>query len=147
MKIITEEMKYRKRLCEYALKNGVTKAARRYHTNRMFVYRQLAKYDGTVKSLALKSRRPHSHPNAHTTEELKLIKHVNTYYKNDGLAEIYVQAKKRGYKRSYGSMCKQIRKLPTITKRKSKRTSYKKHVEVKGSYPGDKVQVDIKYVP
>lgn len=27
MNIITEEMKYRQRLCEYALKNGVTKAA------------------------------------------------------------------------------------------------------------------------
>ena len=26
MNIITEEMKYRQRLCEYALKNGVTKA-------------------------------------------------------------------------------------------------------------------------
>ena len=39
MKIITEEMRYRKRLCEYAIKNGVTNAARRYHTNRKFVYR------------------------------------------------------------------------------------------------------------
>lgn len=41
MNIITEEMKYRQRLCEYALKNGVTKAARKYHTYRQFVYRQL----------------------------------------------------------------------------------------------------------
>ena len=147
MKIITEEMKYRKRLCEYAIKNGVTKAARRYHTNRMFVYRQLAKYDGTVKSLALKSRRPHNHPNSHTDEEIKIIKHVNIFYKNDGLAEIYVQAIKRGYKRSYGSMCKQIRKLPTRAKKIKKRTNYKKHKEIRGNYPGDKVQVDIKYVP
>ena len=71
MKIITEEMRFRKRLCEFALKNGVTKAARRYHTNRQFIYRQLEKYDGTLRSLALKSRKPHSHPNAHTTEELE----------------------------------------------------------------------------
>lgn len=41
MKIITEEMRFRKRLCEFALKYGVTKAAKRYHTNRQFVYRQL----------------------------------------------------------------------------------------------------------
>ncbi len=80
MNIITEEMKYRKRMCEYAIKHGVTKAAKRYHTNRMFIYRQLKKYDGTVRSLALKSRRPHNHPNAHTKEELKLLKHVNKYY-------------------------------------------------------------------
>ena len=38
MKSITEEMRFRQRLCEYALKHGVTKAARRYHTYRQFVY-------------------------------------------------------------------------------------------------------------
>ena len=41
MSIITEEMRYRQRLCEYAIKNGVTKVASRYHTNRQFVCRQL----------------------------------------------------------------------------------------------------------
>ena len=46
-------MRFRQRLCEYALKHGVTKAARRYQTNRQFVYRQLSKYDGDVRSLAL----------------------------------------------------------------------------------------------
>lgn len=35
--IMTEEMRYRQRLCEYATKNKVTKAARKYHTNRQFV--------------------------------------------------------------------------------------------------------------
>ena len=146
MKIITEEMKFRKRLCEYALKHGVTNAARRYHTNRKFVYRQLEKYDGTVRSLALKSRKPHSHPNAHTKEELELIKKVYTRYGCDGLAEVYVQLVKRGYKRSYGSMVKQIKKLPKIENTKV-RKGYTKHHEIRGEYPGDKVQVDIKYVP
>ena len=112
MTIITEEMRFRKRLCEFALKNGVTKAARRYHTNRQFVYRQLEKYDETLKSLSLKSRKPHSHPNTHTKEELELIKKIYSRYKIDGLAEVYVQLKKRGYLRSYGSMLKQIRKIP-----------------------------------
>lgn len=145
MSIITEEMRYRKRLCEYALKYGVTKAARKYHTNRQFVYRQLEKYDGTLKSLALKSRRPHSHPNAHTEEELNLIKKVKSRYGIDGLAEVYVQLQKRGYTRSYGSMVKQISKLP---KEETKlRKGYTKHEEIRGQYPGDKVQVDIKYVP
>ena len=50
MKIITEEMRFRQRLCEYALKYGVTKAARKYQTNRQFVYRQLKKYDGALHS-------------------------------------------------------------------------------------------------
>jgi hypothetical protein len=145
MKIITEEMRFRKRLCQFALKNGVTKAARRYHTNRQFVYRQLAKYDGTVKSLALKSRKPHSHPKTHTEEELNLIKKIYSRYSCDGLAEVYVQLRKRGYIRSYGSMVKQIGKIP---KEKVKiRKGYTKHKEIRGEYPGDKVQIDIKYVP
>lgn len=145
MKIITEEMRYRKRLCEYAIKNGVTKAARKYHTNRKFVYRQLEKYDGTLRSLALKSRRPHSHPNAHKTEEIELIKKVKSRYGVDGLAEVYVQLQKRGYKRSYESMVKQIKKMPK--KKVKRRNGYTKHEEIRGQYPGDKVQVDIKYVP
>ena len=41
MKSITEEMRFSQRLCEYAIKYGVTRAARRYHTNRQFVYRRL----------------------------------------------------------------------------------------------------------
>ena len=109
MTIITEEMRFRKRLCDCALKYGATKAARRYHTNRQFVYRQLKKYDGTVKSLALKSRRPHNSPNAHTEEELKLIKDM---YRRNGiyvLAEVYVRCLAKGYARSFWSMCRQIR--------------------------------------
>ncbi len=146
MKIITEEMIFRKKMCDYAKKNGVTKAARCYHTNRKFVYRQLRRYDGTAKSVAFRSRRPHRHPNAHTDEELMLLKHIKHYYQFDGLAEMYMQAKKRGYKRCYDSMCKQIRKLPKVAV-KRQRKSYVKHKEVKGRYPGDKVQVDIKYIP
>ena len=37
MKSITKEMRFRRRLCEYSIKYGVTKAARKYHTNQQFV--------------------------------------------------------------------------------------------------------------
>ena len=63
-----------------------------------------------------------------------------------GLAEVYVRCKSKGYSRSFGSMCRQIRKRgylkPTIRKK-----SYTKYDRMDGEYPGDKVQVDIKYVP
>ena len=104
MKSITEEMRFRQRLCEYALKHGVTKAARRYHTYRQFVYRQLEKYDGSVQSLALRSRRPQRSPNAHTEEELKLIKDMLRRNGRYGLAEVYVRCQSRGYSRSFESM-------------------------------------------
>ena len=146
MKSITEEMRFRQRLCEYALKHGVTKAARRYQTNRQFVYRQLDKYDGNVHSLALKSRKPHHSPKAHTDEELLLIKKMLKRNGVYGLAEVYVRCLSKGYTRSFGSMCRQIRnkgyRKPIIH-----RKSYTNYDRVDGAFPGDKVQVDIKYVP
>lgn len=146
MSIITEEMRYRQKLCEFAKKYGVTKAARRYHTNRQFVYRQLKKYDGTVRSLALGSRRPLHSPIAHTKSELKLIRKMLKRNGIYGLAEVYVRCKAKGYTRSFSSMCRQIRnkgyKKPEI-----RRKSYTKYDRMDGKYPGDKVQVDIKYVP
>ena len=143
MKIITEEMKYRKRLCDFSLKHGVTKAARRYHTNGQTVYQ----YDGTVRSLALKSIRPKSHPNQHTKEELDLLDKTRIRYGHEGYAELYIQAMKRGYKRSYGSMSKQIRKLGKVKTKRKLKTSDVKHNFALEKHPGDKVQVDIKYVP
>lgn len=146
MTSITEEMRFRQRLCEYALKYGVTKAARRYHTNRQFVYRQLKKYDGNVRSLALRSRRPHHNKNAHTEEELDLIRRMLKRNGVYGLAEVYVRCRSKGYRRSFGSMCRQIRnsgyRKPAIH-----RKSYTKYNGMDGRYPGEKVQVDIKYVP
>ncbi len=111
-----------------------------------FVYRQLKKWDGTVRSLALKSRRPHSHPAAHTKEEHKLIKRMLKRNGTYGLAEVYVRCVKKGYKRSFGSMCKQIRKKGYI-KPPKRRKSYTRYQHMDGEYLGHKVQVDIKYVP
>ena len=146
MKIITEEMRFRQRLCEYALKYGVTKAARKYQTNRQFVYRQLKKYDGNVRSLAFRSRKPKHSPNAHTEEEFALSRRILKRNGIYGLAEVYVRCCSRGYTRSFGSMCRQIRKKgyrkPVIH-----RKSYTNYNRMDGEYPGHKVQIDIKYVP
>ena len=139
-------MKYRQRLCEYAIKYGVTKAARRHHTYRQFVYRQLEKYDGSVRSLALRSRRPQRSPNAHTEEELKLIKNMLRRNGKYGLAEVYVRCQSKGYNRSFGSMCRQIRKKG-YRKVERKKKSYTRYENMQGTYPREKVQVDIKYVP
>lgn len=105
MSIITEEMRARKKMCEYALKNGVSKAAKRYNTNRQFVYRQLNKFDGTVRSLAFKSRRPHTpHPNQHTVDEVELIRKKYTRFSHEGLSEVYAQLRKAGYVRNFNGM-------------------------------------------
>ena len=70
MNIIAQEIKYRLSILKFAAKNGVSAAAREStKVSRMFVYRlKRRRYDGTAESLALKSRRPHAHPNQHTAE-------------------------------------------------------------------------------
>lgn len=144
--IITEEMRFRQRLCEYALKKGAMKAARKYQVNRMFVYRQLKKYDGTVQSLSFKSRRPRNSPNKHSKEELELISTMYATHGLYGMAEVYVKLLELGYKRSFGSMCMQIRNKCIKSLNKAKK-SYTRYENITGQYIGDKVQIDIKYVP
>ena len=146
--IITEEMRFRQRVVKYAIKhNNNAKAARKYHTSRQQVWRWRKKYDGTVESLANKSRRPHSHPNQHTKEELDLIKHKYRYHGHEGLAQVYHKLKEAGYRRSYDSMCIQIRKMKLRKKKKQRSYPKSNYKSLKASYPGQYVQIDVKYVP
>lgn len=146
--IITEEMRFRQRVVKYAIKyNNNAKAARRYHTSRQQVWRWRNKYDGTVQSLANRSTRPHSHPNEHTEEELELIKHKYRYHGHEGLAQVYRKLKDAGYKRTYDSMCIQIRKLKLNKKKKQKSYPKTRYKKPKITYPGEQVQIDVKYVP
>lgn len=70
---------------------GVTKAAIRYKTNRQYIYRWRKRYDGTLQSLADRSHRPHSHPNQHTKEELKLIADMRRRNPHAGLVVFWVK--------------------------------------------------------
>lgn len=110
------------------------------------MYRQLEKYDGTVRSLALQSRKPHKSPNKHTEAEWDLIKRMLKRNGVYGLAEVYVRCLKRGNSRCFESMCRQIRKQGYRSP-KIRRTSYTRYEGLNGSDPGEKVQVDIKYIP
>ena len=71
---ITQKMKYKQSVIKFSYKYGVTKAAIKFGENRRTIYRWRDKYDGTLESLKDKSRRPHSHPNEHTKEEIELIR-------------------------------------------------------------------------
>lgn len=149
MAIITEGMKYRKKIVDYAIKhNNNAAAARRYHKNRQFVHYWRNKYDGTIESLRKTSTRPHGHPNQHTTKELKLIRHMHQHHGYRGLAHVYRKCMDEGYSRSYDSMCRQIRKMNVYkVKKKAKYTHMKKIEKPEITFPGEKVQVDVKYVP
>ena len=140
--IITEEMRYRERVVQYAIKSNNAVAARRYHTSRQQVQRWRKKYDGTTRSLSNKSTRSHSHPNQHTREKIELVKRMHRRYSFEGLAQVYRSLIDAGYTRTYQSMQKQLRKLrlKQPEKRKYPRSKYK---AIKGEY----VEVDVKYVP
>lgn len=148
MNSITEKYRVRQRAIEYAIKhNNNSKAALKYKTSRQQIKRWRDRYDGTVQSLLPKSRRPKSHPNQHTQTEIDLILKKYKKYCFEGLSQVYTEARKSGYIRSYDTMCKIIRRIKNKKEKKPKKI-YKSTKKVKqATYPGEKVQIDIKYVP
>ena len=111
MSDISEIYRVRQRAIEYAIKHNNSKAAVKYKTSRQQIKHWRDRYDGTVQSLLPKSRRPKSHPNQHTQEEIELVMKKYRRFGYEGLAEVYVKARKEGYSRTYDSMCRIIRKM------------------------------------
>ena len=144
MNSITSEAHFRQRVIRYSEKHGVTEASIRHHRSRQAIYEWRAKYDGHWKSLRDKSHRPHSHPNQHTEEEKSLI--LRHYIRNkDDMILLWDTLRKKGYKRCYNSLVRVINKWikPEIKKKKTRKLMpYER-----ATYPGQKVQIDVKFVP
>jgi len=131
---------------KYAEKYGVKKASRKYNKSRSYIYFWKARYDGSLESLACQSRRPHSHPNEHTEEEITLIKNLHRRNPKLGLNELWYRACKRGYKRRPESMFRLMRRLGLRSTPVPKKKYIPKPYE-KMQYPGQRVQIDVKVVP
>lgn len=144
---ITQQMRYRESLIKYAKKHGVSKASRVYNTSRQNIYRWKKRYDGTTRSLANYSRRPKSHPNQHTKEEIKLIKDMFDKNKDTGLVVFWVKLTKRGYTRTISSLYNQLRKQNLKFNTKKKKTKKKSKPYIQMTFPGERVQIDVKTVP
>lgn len=142
---ITQLAHFRQQIIKYSEKHGVTAASIRYKYSRKSIYKWIKRYDGTWQSLMDQSRRPkRKHPKQHTDEEHKLI--MRYYHKNsDDKILLWSKIRKKGYKRSYAVMCQYIRRQG-IEQQDKKR--YRKNKPYKrAEYPGEKVQIDVKYVP
>ena len=146
MKTITQKMKFRESLLRYAEKNGVTKAAIKYNVNRQYVYRWKKRYDGTIESLADKSHRPKSHPKQHTEEEIKMIKNMRRRNPNAGLVVFWVKLRQKGYSRSITGLYRMLKRLGQ-TPEKLPNPKYIPKLYESMSYPGQRVQIDVKFVP
>lgn len=144
MDIITSSARFRQRVLKYFFKHGATKASIRFRVSRQSIYRWNKRYDGTWKSLVERSHRPHSHPNQHSEEEKAMIMKRYPYYKDD-MIMLWDSLRKSGYERNYYSLVRFVRKLvkPEIEKRHKRKPKPYKVAE----YPGQKVQVDVKFVP
>ena len=146
MNTITQNMMFRQSLINYSEKYGVTKAAREYKVSRQYVYRWKNRYDGTLQSLADRTHRPLHHPNQHTEEEIELIKNMRRRNPNAGLVVFWVKLRQKGYTRSITGLYRMLRKLgesrQTLPNPKYIPKPYEKMY-----YPGQRVQIDVKFVP
>ena len=102
MDMITQEAYHRQRIIKYCEKHGVTESSIRYKISRKTIYKWLKRYDGSINSLRDRSHRPHSHPNAHTKEEIELIRRIAKRNNCRDLLLIYEKLLAKGYRRSYG---------------------------------------------
>ena len=146
MKSITQDLLFKQAVISYSYKYGVTKAAIRYKTSRQNIYRWRKRYDGTPQSLADRSHRPHSHPNQHTTEELKLIRDMRRRNPNAGLVVFWVKLRQRGYQRSVSGLYRVLRRTGQEGVKLPNPKYIPKPYE-QMQYPGQRVQIDVKYVP
>ena len=146
MASITQDMRYRLSLIKYAEKYGVTKAAIKYKTNRQYIYRWKNRYNGSIESLRCRSRRPHHHPNQHTPSEIKLIYNTRRRNPNAGLVILWVKLMQKGYKRSITGLYRFLRRQGIMAVKVPNPKYVPKPYE-KMHYPGQRVQVDVKFVP
>lgn len=143
MERIAQEACYRQRMMKYLEHHGVEETANRYHVCRKTVWKWRKRWDGTVDSLAEQSRRPQKYPRKQKVGEVKLVRRMRKKYGSD-LILAYQKACEYGYKRSYGCFKRTAVKEcpPAKTKKKRKNKPYQR-----AQYPGQKIQLDVKFVP
>ena len=144
---ISQKAKYKQSVVKFSFKYGVKKAAIKFNECERTIYRWRKRYDGSLESLEDRSRRPHTHPKQHTAEEIKLIKDYKRKNKNTGLVVLWVKLREVGYKRTVQGLYHVMRRLGIYKKVPSKRKR-QENIEIeKVTYPGEKIQIDVKYVP
>ena len=144
---IAQKLKYKQSIIKFSMKYGVTKASIEFNVNRRTIYRWRERYDGTLESLKDKSHRPKHHPNEHTAEEIKLIKDYKANNKETGLVVLWVKLRRAGYTRTIQGLYHVMIRLGIYKKAPSKRKRKQAPEVPIARYPGERVQIDVKYVP
>lgn len=147
MSKISQEAYFRQRVMQYLkADHGVSETGIRYHLSRKTVYKWLARWDGTASSLEDQSTRPKKSPRAQTEKEIELVRREAKRANWSDIILAYQKACEKGYERSYGCFSRTVRKLRG-DKIKSRRPKRKNKPYQRADYPGQKVQMDVKFVP
>lgn len=144
MKSISPKAHFRQRVIKYSVKNGVTAASIRYRVCRKAIYDWKKRYDGRWQSLIDRSHRPHSHPRQQTAEEYAMIERY--YRRTKDKIMLWDKLRENGYTRCYNSLLRAIKRLK-LEETPEKRKGYKPKPYQRAEYPGQKVQIDVKFVP
>ena len=146
MNSITQDMRYRQSLMEYARKHGVARASRKYNKSRSYIYFWVARYNGSIQSLASKSKRPKHHPTQHTQAEINLITDMRRRNPDLGIIQLWHRLRQRGYSRCSESIYRAMRRLNMFPRQKPKKKyAAKPHEQM--THAGERVHVDVKVVP
>ena len=122
---------------------------RRYKVSKASLMRWMRRFDGTRESLRTRSKRPRTpHPNAHTDEEIRHIENLRRRNPNIGLSELYGKLRENyAYTRHPASLFRFLRKRGVFMQKEHKKTSYRPKKYHTPEKPGEKMQLDVKYVP
>lgn len=143
MKRLTQDAHFRQRMMLYSEHHSVEQTAIQYHVTRKTVWKWRKRWDGTSASLEEESRRPKRSPRAQEPWEIKLVRRMRKKYGQDLLLG-YQKACQYGYKRSYGCFKRTaLREIPPNKKARKRQNKPYQRAE----YPGQKVQIDVKFVP
>ena len=144
---ITQRLKFKQSVVKFSYEFGVTITSEKFNVNRRTIYRWRKRYDGTLESLKDKSHRPKHHPNEHTKEEIKLIKDFKNNNKETGLVVLWVKLRRAGYTRTIQGLYHVMVRLEIYKKTPSKKKRIQPPEVPIAQYPGERVQIDVKYVP
>ena len=144
MKSISPRAHFRQLVIKYSQKRGVTAASIRYRVCRKAIYDWKKRYDGRWQSLIDRSHRPHSHPRQQTAEEYAMIERY--YRRTKDKIMLWDKLRENGYTRCYNSLLRAIKRLK-LEETPEKRKGYKPKPYQRAEYPGQKVQIDVKFVP
>lgn len=145
---VSQEARSRQQYLEYYQRHGNARdTGKRYHVSVKTLFKWKKRWDGTPQSLEDQSRAPHHVAKKISEKMQKLIKRLCKKYKWQDIILAYQEARDK-HSFTYTYHCFEMWKRRFMEKKGNKKPK-KRHNKPyeRASYPGQKVQIDVKFVP